>query len=202
MALLQQLPAHHGVLRVFATHGLPDRIALVDWVLTGPFLMQKFEFNDHLRGIALREAYRRQERNEQLGRKGRNGGAETGALALQKHLLGAAAELAVAVHLGMQDHVFKDKDPVRGSCDLPGNIDVKCRPNHDWDLLVQLDDTPGKTYVLVTIKSKKVLIHGWIQWSEMRREWIKEYSPGRPCYCVPQEYLHDMETLKCQADVA
>lgn len=164
--------------------------------------MEEFQFNDDLRMIAFQEAERRQSQNERMGRKGRNGGPETGALAMEKHLLGAAAELAVAVYLGLQDHVFKDVDPIRGSCDLPGNIDVKCRPSHNWDLLVQLDDTPGKTYVLVTISSKRTFIHGWIHWAEMRQEWIKEYSPGRPCYCVPQVYLHSMETLKCQADAA
>lgn len=164
---------------------------------SGPFFMIEFRFTDALRKRACLEANRRQFENEQLGRLGRNNGPTTGFEALEKHLLGAAAELAVAVFLGMEDHVFKDTKPVRGSCDLPGKIDVKCRPNHTWDLLVQLDDDLDKNYVLVTIKDKKTLIHGWIHGSRMRKEWIKEYQPGRPCYAVPQGQLHQIEELKC-----
>ena len=152
--------------------------------------------------MAATEATRRQSENERLGRKGRNKGLETGQAALDKHLIGAAAELAVAVFLGMEEHVFKDAHPVRGSCDLPGKIDVKCRPNHKWDLLVQLDDDLDKIYVLVTIQSKRTFIHGWIHGSKMCREWIKEYQTGRPCYCVPQDQLNNMEDLKCRVVAA
>jgi hypothetical protein len=164
--------------------------------------MEEFHFDDRLRRKAMQEAERRQSQNELCGRAGRNGGPASGAIALHKHILGAAAELAVAVYLGMEEYVFQDCKPVRGSADLPGGIDVKCRPNHNWDLLIQLDDSLSKIFVLVTIQSKRTFIHGWIKGSEIKNEWIKEYRPGRPTYSIPQVYLHKMEELKCLVDAA
>lgn len=148
------------------------------------------------------EAIRRQQTNEAMGRKGRNKGPETGAVALEKHLIGAGGELAVAAYLGMEEHVFCDTKPTRGSCDLPGGIDVKTRPCHSWDLLVQLDDDLNKVYVLVTIQNKRVFIHGWIHGKLMRQDWIKEHVPGRPCYSVPQDQLNPIQELKCQLEAA
>ena len=164
--------------------------------------MVEFFFTDHQRERAKTEAYRRQSENERRRRTGRNNGPETGWIAMEKHLIGAAAELAVAAFLGMEDKVFQDTDPVRGSSDLPGKIDVKCRPCHKWDLLVQLDDNFDKTYVLVTIERKRTFIHGWIHGSRLERHWIKEHTPGRPCYSVPQDQLNPIENLKCQAEAA
>lgn len=164
--------------------------------------MVEFTFTEAQRYKALAEAARRQQANEAIGRKGRNAGPEKGRLALEKHQLGAGGELAVAVYLGMEQYVFQDTDPVRGSSDLPGKIDVKTRPCHAWDLLVQLDDDLSKTYVLVTIQNKRILIHGWIHGSSMRDEWIKEHAPGRPCYSVPQDQLHPIQELKCQTEAA
>lgn len=164
--------------------------------------MVEFFFTEDQRQRALTEADRRQRTNEATGRRGRNRGPETGRLALEKHRIGAGGELAVAAYLGMEDHVFSDVNPIRGSSDLPGKIDVKTRPCHHWDLLVQLDDDLDKTYVLVTIQNKRTFIHGWIHGSMMQPDWIKEYAPGRPCYCVPQDHLNPIEELKCQTEVA
>ena len=167
-----------------------------------PFLMVEFFFTEDQRQRALAEATRRQQINEVSGRRGRNNGPESGSIALQMHKIGAGGELAVAAYLGLESHVFLDAKPVRGSSDLPGKIDVKTRPCHSWDLLVQLDDDLDKTYVLVTIQNKRIFIHGWIYGSLMRQEWIKEYSPGRPCYSVPQDQLNPIETLKCLMEAA
>lgn len=164
--------------------------------------MVEFFFTEDQRQLALAEADRRQRINEAAGRRGRNRGPERGSVALQKHQIGAGGELAVALYLGLEHSVFQDTNPVRGSSDLPGKIDVKTRPCHSWDLLVQLDDDLDKTYVLVTIQSKRIFIHGWIHGSRMKPEWIKEYAVGRPCYCVPQNQLHPIEELKCRMEAA
>ena len=162
---------------------------------TPPFFVVEFFFTPSQRLRALEEARRRQESNQRLGRKGRNNGPEKGPQALEKHKIGAGAELAVAAYLGLEEFVFKDTNPVRGSSDLPGGIDVKCRPCHNWDLLVQLDDDLDKTYVLVTIQNRRIFIHGWIHGSMIPRECVKEYSPGRPCYSIPQSLLKPIEDL-------
>jgi hypothetical protein len=164
--------------------------------------MVEFFFTPAQRLRALAEANRRQQTNEAVGRKGRNSGPERGSLALEKHQIGAGGEMAAAVYLGLEEYVFQDTNPIRGSSDLPGKIDVKTRPCHSWDLLVQLDDDLEKTYVLVTIQNKRTFIHGWIHGSMMQQEWIKEYAKGRPCYCVPQSELNSIEDLKCQMEAA
>jgi len=143
------------------------------------------------------EAERRQTQNQLQGRRPRNRGASTGAKALSHHLYGAAGEIAAAIYLGLEDHLFLDKEPVKNSRDLPCDIDVKCRPNHDWDLLVQLDDDPTKNFVLVTIQSKVILIQGWISGKDaMAKGQIKEYAKGRPAYAVDKLLLNSPESLR------
>lgn len=164
--------------------------------------MVEFVFTNDQRTKAYQEGLRRQEFNESKKFRGRNKAPARGKRAQQMHLLGAAAEMAVAVYLGLEDHLYLQEKPVRGSCDLPG-IDVKCRSKHNYDLLVQLDDTPDKNFVLVTIDEQRTIIHGWISGYEaMRKEWIREFVPGRACYAVPQENLRPLEELKCLAVAA
>lgn len=143
------------------------------------------------------EARRRQSVNEGLRLSGRNNGPAQGELAAKCHELGAGGEMAVATYLGLEDHLYKDLTPIRGSADLPPNIDVKTRARHYYDLLVQLDDCPRKTFVLVTVENKEVLMHGWIHGEEaMKKEYVKEYVKGRPCYSIPKEKLSPMLSLK------
>jgi hypothetical protein len=142
------------------------------------------------RDMALREAYRRQSVNEQNLIKGRNGGAETGDLALFYHKIGAAGEMAVASYLGLKSKVFQEEKPTRGSFDLPGKIDVKTRAKHGYDLIVQVDDNPEKIYWLVTIENKQIRIHGWINHVDcIKDEYMKDPAGGRPAYFVPKERL-------------
>lgn len=159
--------------------------------------MVEFVFTNDQREQAYKEGLRRQEFNEAKRFKGRNNAPARGKRAQEMHILGAAAEMAVAVYLGLEDHLYQQEKPVRGSCDLPG-IDVKCRSKHNYDLLIQLDDTPDKNFVLVTIDKQKTIIHGWISGYEgMKEEWIREFVPGRACYAVPQSSLHSLEELRC-----
>ena len=149
------------------------------------------------------EAHRRQSTNEALQLKGRNKCPALGELALKYHELGAGGELAVAAFLDMEDQEFLDQTPQRGSADLPLGIDVKTRARHYYDLLVQLDDDPSKTFVLVTVENKEVLMHGWISGTfAMRDQFIKEYVKGRPCYAIPKAHLSPMLSLKSKVSDA
>jgi hypothetical protein len=143
------------------------------------------------------EGHRRQSFNEKLGIRGRNNAPSRGAAALGLNLIGAAGELAVAKYLGMEEHLFKENRPVRGSCDLPG-IEVKCRSKHGYDLLVQIDDNlEDKKYILVTIADKKTLIVGWIDGKDVpANAEIKEYIKGRPAYAIKHGKLRSIEELK------
>ncbi len=143
------------------------------------------------------EARRRQSVNERQGLKGRNKGAETGAMALRMHTLGAGGEMAVASFLNLKDSVFGDVVAIRGSHDLPPDIDVKTRPRHYYDLICQLDEEPSKTLVLVTVEHKQVILQGWTKaWEAMQSQWRQEYVKGRPCYFMPKQYLRPIQSLK------
>lgn len=159
--------------------------------------MVEITFTDTDKSAIFDEAYRRQSHNESMNLRGRNRGPSRGPAALGAHLLGAAAEMAVASYLDMREHLFSLDRPIRGSSDLPG-IEIKCRSKHGYDLLVQLDDNlEDKRYVLVTIQDKKTLIVGWIDGKSIPESaTIKEYAKGRPAYAVPQGRLRHIEELK------
>lgn len=143
----------------------------------------------------MEEGVRRQRVNEQRGLRGRNRGPRYGQKALDVHLLGAAGEMAVASYLGMKQFLYQETEARRGSDDLPG-IDVKTRSKHKYDLIVQRQSDPNKTFVLVTIENQKTLIHGWCQGGEaMIDEHWSDPAGGRPAYFMPQDKLHPMEEL-------
>jgi hypothetical protein len=147
--------------------------------------------------LAEAEAHRRQFQNESRGLKGRNKAPGKGEKALKMHLLGCIGEVAVADYLGLQEHLFKAQSPVPGAADLPGNIEVKTRSKHGYDLLVQISDDPNKIFVLTTHEgSGPTHIVGWIHGRDaMRKDWIREFVRGRPCYAVPQGELQLPETI-------
>jgi len=156
-----------------------------------------FVFTEEQRQRARAEAFRRQALNEKQGRKGRNNGAERGNLALQYHLLGAAGEMAVAALLGMEDKLYQETEAKRGSSDLPPNIDVKTRSRHYYDLIVQLDESPSKILVLVTIENRTTFVHGWINSKDaMKEQWKKDPAGGRPAYFFPKTKLRPLALLK------
>jgi len=143
------------------------------------------------------EAVRRQKTNENLNLSGRNNGPATGNAALQIHILGAIGELAVAEYLNLEKYVFAETNAVRGSFDLPPNIDVKTRSKHWMDLVIQLDDDPSKIFVHATCEDKKVRMHGWTYGHRvMKDNFIKDPAGNRPAYFVREWALHPMHLLK------
>ena len=156
----------------------------------------EFVFSEEERKQAMEEGQRRQAVNEAKGLRGRNRGAWRGDKALEIHLLGAAGEMAVAAHLGMKDHLFKESEAKRGSDDLPG-IDIKTRSKHCYDLIVQKNEDPRKKFVLVTIEKQKTLIHGWCYGEEaMQEQYWADPARGRPAFFVPKEKLRPIEELQ------
>jgi len=156
----------------------------------------EFVFSEEERKQAMEEGLRRQGVNEAKGLRGRNKGAAVGQKALDIHLLGAAGEMAVASHLGMKDHLYQEIEAKRGSNDLPG-IDVKTRSKHQYDLIVQRNESPNKKFVLVTIENKTTLIHGWCYGHEaMQEQYWADPARGRPAYFVPKEALKPLSSLK------
>jgi len=145
------------------------------------------------------EGRRRQSVNEGLALRGRNGAANVGDRALRYSLYGAAGEMAVAVFLGLKAELYKDQYAVKGSSDLPGEIDVKTRTRHKYDLIVQFDDNPNKNYWLVTIENKQIRLHGWLPHSECAKdEYKKDPVGGRAAYFVPKHKLYQPDTWNCR----
>jgi len=146
---------------------------------------------------ATKEAERRQLVNESCGLKGRNSAPALGANSLSIHVLGAKGELAVAQYLNMEDEVFQDQIPTRGSVDLPPNIDVKTRSRHWMDLVVQLDDSSQKIFVHATCENDFVRLHGWTYGHRVMQDCFKQDpAGGRPAYFVRASVLHSMTLLK------
>ena len=149
--------------------------------------------------IAEAEAERRQGVNSRLGLKGRNGGAANGNKALDMHRLGTMGEVAVAVHLGLEAYLFSEQTAKRGSPDLPGDIEVKTRSRHSYDLIVQRDERPDKKLVLVTIQNGMVFIHGWcVAGDVMQERFWSDPAGNRPAYFVPKNNLrciHELQEL-------
>lgn len=129
---------------------------------------------------------------------GRNGGAERGEAALKLHELGAMGEMALAYHLGTYENAYLDQSPVRGNSDLPGDIEVKTRARHCWDLIVQEDERPDKIVVLVTIECGFILLQGWCKAADVMKEefWEDKALNGRSAYFVPKSELKPIATLK------
>lgn len=149
--------------------------------------------------IAEKEATRRQTVNESAKLRGRNRAPSQGQKALEMHRMGCLGEAAVAAYLDMEEHLFANTKAIRNSADLPGNIEVKTRSKHSYDLLVQLDDDPNKLFVLVTTENTEIRIVGWIHGKDaMKKEFVREFVRGRPCYAVPQCMLNPPETMKSE----
>ena len=127
--------------------------------------------------------------------RGRNGAANVGDRALRYNMYGAAGEMAVAVYLGLKDKLYKDEYAVRGSSDLPGEIDVKTRTKHNYDLVVQLNDKPGKNYWLRRSKIKKSdYMAGCHILNARKKSTRRIQSVAGLLYFVPKHVLNPPET--------
>ena len=105
--------------------------------------------------------------------------------------------MAVADYLSLKAHLYADQYPVRGSFDLPPDIDVKTAHRHAHRLLCLPDARRDRRLVLVTVEQRQIVLRGWIQAADaMRAEWSQELVAGRRCYFVPQSALAGMDELK------
>jgi hypothetical protein len=153
------------------------------------------------RNKALAEADRRQSYNESRNLSGRNRAPAKGSKALNMHQLGAIGEMAAAVYFGVEDQVFSATTAVRNSSDLPGDIEVKTRSKHSYDLIVQKNERPDKKIVLVTVENNEVRVHGWcVAGDVMRQQFWADPARGRPAYFVPKRALNPLSTLELKAD--
>jgi hypothetical protein len=110
------------------------------------------------------------------------------------HIEGAAGEIAAAKALGLYwggtVNTFKTEGDV-------GNIEVRTRSKPHYDLLVRDNDKNESVFVLVTGKSPKYNVVGWILGKDAKKtEWYADYGNRPPAYFVPQNCLRPIEELK------
>lgn len=109
------------------------------------------------------------------------------------HIEGAAGEMAAAKSLGrywaMPVNTFKDGGDV-------GALQIRTRARHQNELIVRPGDRDIDTFVLVTGRSPRFRVHGYITGSQAKRDcWLHGYGGRPPAYFVPQSALHPLDLL-------
>lgn len=116
---------------------------------------------------------------------------------LDNDIAGAVGELVAAQYLKLERHVFIEPEQIKGSVDLPPNIDVKCPRGHNRRLIVYLNDDPNKVFVLATYEQEEVWLHGWTYGHRVMKDYfLKDPVGNRPAYFVNSSVLHPMQLLK------
>jgi len=108
----------------------------------------------------------------------------------QLHVEGALGEMALAKHLG----VYWDGKGEMRAPDV-GNIDVRTRSKHSYDLIVHDRDEDDRYIYLLTGGNGQYRFHGGIYARDAKQErYWKDPAGGRPAYFVPQAELQNPTT--------
>lgn len=132
----------------------------------------------------------RQDESEKDGRRAAHGfnGNERAC-----HVLGARGELAVAKALGLQWDATVNTFHNRGDV---GDIEVRTRTNHSYDLLVRADDADDRRFVLVIGIDRVFSIYGWKRGADAKlKRWIASYGNRPEAYFVPKDRLEPLHSL-------
>lgn len=110
------------------------------------------------------------------------------------HILGAVGEYAVAAALGIHW-------PGPGTLRAPdvGQLQVRTRNRHSYELIIHPADENAAAFVLVTTDPATPLVyrvHGWLLGRHgKRREWWNDPAGGRAAYFIPQASLRPLGEL-------
>ena len=103
------------------------------------------------------------------------------------HIEGANGELAVAKYLGK--YWDGSVDTFKSLPDL-GNVEIRTRSRHTYDLIIRTDDDPAKFYILVTGIAPNYRVRGWIKGENARRdEWLQTHGGREAAWFVPADAL-------------
>jgi hypothetical protein len=104
------------------------------------------------------------------------------------HIEGACGELAAAKFLGR--YWDGSVDTFRSLPDL-GNVEIRTRSKHSYDLIIRDDDDPQKFYVLVTGTAPFYRVRGWIKGENARKdEWKQTHGGREAAWFVPASALN------------
>jgi hypothetical protein len=106
---------------------------------------------------------------------------------------GAAGELAVAKaldrHWGMPLNTFRVGGDV-------GDLQVRTRSKHHYELLVRPHDRDEDIFILVTGRSPYFRVHGFMIGAQAKREqWLRAHAGRPPAFFVPQTALTPITDL-------
>lgn len=130
-------------------------------------------------------------RHQDAAAKGRKDVVADIGNSLDRHINGAAGEMAVAKAIGR----YWDADIVRfKGADILPDLQVRWGSWHNGDLIVRDDDDPGCLYYHVTGSPEGLMcVHGFIDgWAAMCECFRKNPGGYKPAYCVPHAELVDV----------
>jgi hypothetical protein len=141
--------------------------------------------------LCMKVAIKRQERNAAAGRENYN----STQFPYIAHLQGAWGECAAAKLLNLEWNIGTFSSRFNGDV---GDLEVRHRPNHKWDLFLHKKDDPEKLFILVTGQWAIQRVRGWLLGAEgmIDSHWgTVPKQPHRPAYWIKPTYLHDMRSL-------
>ena len=115
------------------------------------------------------------------------------------HVEGSAGEMAVAKAFGMY---WTGNMGELGADDV-GQLQVRTRSRHSYDLILHRRDPDDRVFILVTGRMPEYLIQGWIMARDGKRdEFWADPAKGRPAYFVPKSALRNVDELRALLAVA
>jgi hypothetical protein len=114
----------------------------------------------------------------------------------EQHVVGALGECAFAKgtnrYWSGSVNTFK-------AADIGGNIQIRTRSSHHYDLIVRSGDSDADVFVLVTGGPAEFAIRGWMAAADAKQEQFRaNYGNYGEAFFVPQSALHPIETLACK----
>lgn len=121
-------------------------------------------------------------------------GLEKGANGWALHIEGACGELAVAKALNLfwdgSVNTFKQGGDV-------GDMQVRTRSEHHYELLVRPGDRDDDIFILVTGLAPRMRLRGWMFGGEAKQQqFLKTHGDRKPAYFVPNAILRELKELE------
>lgn len=109
------------------------------------------------------------------------------------HIEGACGELAFAKLLNIYWNGSINTFGLGGDV---GDIQVRTRSRHDYELIVRAKDRDGDAFVLVTGVAPNYVVRGWLFGQEAKRdEWLNAHGGRTPSWFIPHKELHPIFEL-------
>lgn len=114
-----------------------------------------------------------------------------------EHIEGACGEAAVAKVLNRFWNGSVDTFATGGDV---GDIQVRTRSSHDYELLVRPDDRDSDVFILVTGRAPTFRVIGYIWGRDAKRpEWLQTHGSRPAAYFVPHAFLTPIKRPQTRA---